>query len=63
MGEWSEYFEDFPEENPANYYNGCFDPDGLLRRQQAAYEMALRRLDEVRKGKVLSKIIPRTLPD
>ena len=21
MGEWSEYFEDFPEENPANYRN------------------------------------------
>ena len=21
MGEWSEYFEDFPEENPANYPN------------------------------------------
>ncbi|MFV5463389.1 hypothetical protein [Acinetobacter towneri] len=25
MGEWSEYFEDFPEENPANYPNR--DPD------------------------------------
>lgn len=22
MGEWSEYFEDYPEENPANYVNG-----------------------------------------
>ena len=22
MGEWSEYFEDFPEENPGNYVNG-----------------------------------------
>ena len=21
MGEWSEYFEDFPEENPANWHN------------------------------------------
>jgi len=21
MGEWSEYFEDFPEENPANWVN------------------------------------------
>lgn len=28
MGEWSEYFEDFPEENPANYLNGRFDPQG-----------------------------------
>ena len=26
MGEWSEYFEDFPEENPANWVNGKFDP-------------------------------------
>lgn len=28
MGEWSEYFEDFPEENPANWINGRFDPNG-----------------------------------
>lgn len=26
MGEWSEYFEDFPEENPANFVNGQFNP-------------------------------------
>ncbi|MFM5581811.1 hypothetical protein ACET8Y_03620 [Aeromonas veronii] len=26
MGEWSEYFEDFPEENPANWINGEFNP-------------------------------------
>jgi hypothetical protein len=26
MGEWSEYFEDFPEENPANYVGNQFDP-------------------------------------
>ena len=37
MGEWSEYFEDFPDENPANYVNGRFDPEGAkhLRKQQA----------------------------
>jgi hypothetical protein len=37
MGEWSEYFEDFPEENPGNYVNGRFDPQGaeLLRKQQS----------------------------
>jgi hypothetical protein len=29
MGEWSEYFEDFPVENPGNYYvNGNFDRKG-----------------------------------
>lgn len=37
MGEWSEYFEDFPEENPANYVGERFDPKGaqVLREQQA----------------------------
>ncbi len=34
MGEWSEYFDDFPEENPANYVNGRFDPAGAKARQQ-----------------------------
>jgi len=28
MGEWSDYFEDFPEENPADYINGHFSPPG-----------------------------------
>ena len=37
MGEWSEYFEDFPEENPANYMNGIFNPQEAQRqRAQAA---------------------------
>jgi len=31
MGEWSEYFEDFPEENPANYVGERFDPAGAKR--------------------------------
>ena len=31
MGEWSDYFEDFPEENPANYVGGKFDPEGAKR--------------------------------
>lgn len=37
MGEWSEYFEDFPEENPANFVGKQFDPKGAqaLREQQA----------------------------
>ncbi|WP_374277867.1 hypothetical protein [Azonexus sp.] len=37
MGEWSEYFEDFPEENPSNYVGERFDPKGAqaLREQQA----------------------------
>ena len=31
MGEWSDYFEDFPEENPANYVGARFDPAGAAR--------------------------------
>lgn len=31
MGEWSEYFEDFPEENPANWIDGRFDPAAAKR--------------------------------
>lgn len=36
MGEWSDYFEDFPEENPANWLNGRFDPEGARRAHQRA---------------------------
>lgn len=28
MGEMSDYFEDFPEANPANYVGDRFDPEG-----------------------------------
>lgn len=35
MGEWSEYFEDFPEENPGNYVGGKFDPEGAKRAREA----------------------------
>jgi hypothetical protein len=34
MGEWSEYFEDFPEENPANWVNGRFDPAAAARLRE-----------------------------
>lgn len=35
MGDWSDYFEDFPEENQANYVNGVFDPAGArVKREQ-----------------------------
>lgn len=43
MGEWSDYFEDFPEENQANYVNGRFDPAGARAQrdaqQKAAYKL------------------------
>ncbi|WP_081721940.1 hypothetical protein [Geminisphaera colitermitum] len=40
MSEWYDYFEDFPEENPANYVGDRFDPQGAqaLRAQQARFE-------------------------
>jgi hypothetical protein len=44
MGEWSDYFEDFPEENPANWVAGRFDPEGAARRR--AYESRLAQVAE-----------------
>ena len=41
MGEWSDYFEDFPEENPANYdKSGRFNPNhsAEAERQRIASE-------------------------
>jgi len=47
MGEWSEYFEDFPEENPGNYVNGNFDPEGAeaMRAAQAKLAQEQANLD------------------
>ncbi|MFO7534183.1 MAG: hypothetical protein R6X19_00605 [Kiritimatiellia bacterium] len=48
MGDWSDYFEQFPEENPGNYdKNGQFDPHGVLRKERATQQLAQRRLTEV----------------
>ncbi len=62
MGEWSEYFEDFPDENPANYVNGSFDPKGAerLRKQQSEVSAAQAALNKeiaeiVRKHREASK--------
>jgi hypothetical protein len=40
MGEFSEYFEDFPEENPGNYVNGNFDPQGAEALRAAKEKLA-----------------------
>ena len=47
MGEWSEYFEDFPEENPANYVGNRFDPKAAeaLRVQAAKVAQEQAALD------------------
>lgn len=34
MGEWSDYFEDFPEENPANWVGGQFDPKAAAQQRE-----------------------------
>ncbi len=47
MGEWSEYFEQFPEEDPANYVGDTFDPKAAaaLRARQAKLASEQARLD------------------
>lgn len=45
MGEWSDYFEDFPDENPANYVGNRFDPQGA----EAERKNAARVSEEQRK--------------
>ena len=47
MGEWSEYFEDYPDENPANYVGNRFDPKGAdaLRTQNAKISGEQAKLD------------------
>ena len=47
MGEWSDYFEDFPEENPANNIDNRFDPKGAeaLRARQGKVASEQAKLD------------------
>lgn len=57
MGEWSDYFEDVPEEDPANYdQQGRYDPEGKNRAEQKRQELAQRRLDEVSSTRGSSKV-------
>lgn len=58
MGEWSDYFEDFPEENPANYdEHGRYDPNHVLRAEAKRFSIACQRLDEslIKKGASIVK--------
>ncbi|MBS0511881.1 MAG: hypothetical protein JSR42_12015 [Proteobacteria bacterium] len=45
MGEWSDYFEDFPEENPANWVNGKFDPQLREQLNREAAQQAVANLE------------------
>jgi len=40
MGEWSEYYEDFPEENPANWVGDTFYPQGAERVREQRRKLA-----------------------
>lgn len=42
MGEWSDYFEDYPEEDQANYVAGKFDPVGANAQQELRQKAALQ---------------------
>lgn len=56
MGDWSDYFEDYPEENPGNYDEyGNYDPKGTLRRERKRQETAQNKLDEILKKKLPSQ--------
>ncbi|MBD2261081.1 hypothetical protein [Pseudanabaena sp. FACHB-2040] len=47
MGEMYEYFQDFPEEDPANYVGDRFNPEGAkrLRAEKAKLEQEQAALD------------------
>lgn len=62
MGEWSEFFEDFPEENPANWINGVYvGPNGaqLHRDHQARVDAVRAKVatDQARLDSTIAKII------
>jgi hypothetical protein len=45
MGDWSEYFEDFPEENPANWVNGKFTPRSREQINMEAHQSQVASLE------------------
>lgn len=66
MGEWSEYFEDFPDENPANYdISGKFDPAGAAQQRAAKSKVraeteelhaTIKRMQKEGKSRALEKV-------
>lgn len=49
MGNWSDYFEDFPEENDANYIDGRYYAPGSQEANNVAHR---RRFAQVNAEKV-----------
>ncbi len=54
MGEWSDYFEDCPEENPANWVNGRFNP---TLRKELNHQHGLQMAASVKANAELNKMI------
>ena len=59
MGEWSEYFEDFPDENPANYVGSRFDPQGAARLREQSEKVAA---DQQRLNDEIQQIVKKHKP-
>lgn len=62
MGEWSDFFEDFPEENPANWINGVYaGPNGAQLHSDHQAKVALARskveAEQARLDSTIAKII------
>jgi hypothetical protein len=63
MGEWSDYFEDFPEENQANYVGERFDPAGAKAQREAQQTAALKLTKEQRQlGEEIAAVIQKHKP-
>jgi len=54
MGEWSDYFEDYPEEDPANQVNGVYSEELALQRLRER-EMQNKNLSQSQKVEDLRK--------
>jgi hypothetical protein len=64
MGEWSDYFEDFPEENPANYDDGRYlDPQQRAERDRirAIGDNRLQARQQNNPNKEISQLIKTAL--
>lgn len=65
MGEWSDYFDDFPEENPANYLGHQFNPAGakVQRDAQQKAEQKLQADQQKRDAEIAAIIQKHKTPD
>jgi hypothetical protein len=63
MGEWSDYFEEFPEENQANYIAGRFDPAGADAQRKAEQATVLKvRKDQQQLDAEIAAIVQKHKP-